>query len=245
MKKCFVTTALVLVMSVTCYFSPVFGQNKLQGYEWLEGTWYGQTESGSVAEYALIKITNDYYQIVSTRFGDESLSLEEQDKEDYSIEFTKSYIVDDLEGLCIDELIRIDKDKHEVFLVMGEYEDYLILNRIDAETGWSNELEWLYGVWLCEDFDRIAMEDLNYYIVITPTYYKIGERGNKVEYVIKKEKDVDGKIWCCLVNKEDLADNPDSWKEVSELYYPDNKPLLYTYGGDIEGDVKCEKKASF
>lgn len=238
MKKIFVTAVLSLLLS-TSFLTPACGQNNLKGYEWLEGKWIGVYPYGE--EYALINITKDYYQIVNKRWADEddeSKSLYEQEKHPIKIEMTTSHVVDDLSGPCIDNTIWIGKTA--ISLVMGEYEPPMVLERIDTETAEGEKMKWLYGVWSSESFDRLTMESYETRIVITPKYYKVGERGDMEEYVIKKDKDSDGKVWYCLVNKKYLADNQGSWKEISGLCYPEGEECVYISSGAWGWD-ECEK----
>lgn len=104
-------------------------------------------------------------------------------------------------------------------------------------------LDWLYGVWEYEDFDYNTMESYMRKIVITPTYTKVGEYGDKEEYVIKKDKDDDGKVCYCLVDKKYLADYQGSWYEGSWIYYHEKEQKVYTFIGNAanRSSVECKK----
>ena len=243
MKKRIIAVVLALFASVSFSIIPLYSQNNLNGYEWLEGFWFGEYDD----EYAFIKIAKDYYQIVGNRWND-GTKIEELEKIRINIKVRDEYWTEQ-SYLSLAEsspLVGIDKKSRSLFVPMGEFETmdlYRInINQTALKEGKAKGIDWLYGIWSCESFDRIAMASSLYYIVITPTYYQIGN--DKYEYVMKKDKDEEGKEWYCLVDKKDIADYQGSWKEIAGLYFSEDEREVYVYGG-FDGDDECQKTISF
>lgn len=246
MEKRFFTVVFMLFLSASVFITPSRAQNSLKGYEWLEGIWFGV--SGD--EFAQIKISRNYYQIVGNRWGEET-DIEKQERIPIDIKVRYEYWSEESYLSLADRtpLVGIDKNSHTLVIPMGEFES-MHLDGVDIDPaalkeGQAQGLGWLYGVWSTESFDRISMTSSISYLVITPTYYKLGENGDWIEYVIKTEKDEEGKVFYCLVDKEDLADYSGSWKEISGFYCPEDEQVVYMFGGVRGWDDEFARLLSF
>ena len=250
MNKRAISATIALILGATCLATISCGQNKLKGYEWLEGNWFWQF----AGEYAQIKITRDSYQVFWSRLN-EGEKIENQEKHPLDIKVREEYWSEN-SYLSLSEnthpFVGIDTEKRTLLIPVAEYM-MMSLNRIDIDPddlkeGKAKGIDWLYGIWAWESFDRISMESSLSYVVITPKYYKIGdgEWEEIVEYVIKKEIDSEGKMWYCLADKNDPEDHTGHWKEYCGVFFPEDEQTVYMYGGAAQGwDDECKKLISF
>ena len=119
MKKRIIAVVLALFASVSFSIIPLYSQNNLNGYEWLEGFWFGEYDD----EYAFIKIAKDYYQIVGNRW-DDGTKIEELEKIRINIKVRDEYWTEQ-SYLSLAEsspLVGIDKKSRSLFVPMGEFE---------------------------------------------------------------------------------------------------------------------------
>lgn len=99
------------------------------GYKWLEGVWAASDDYGN---FARMIITDTYMQIVNSNWNDLSDKVEDQTKQEYSIETRYNDILDK-DILCMNDFVGVDVANHCPYVVLGEYSS-LSLNRIDGQT---------------------------------------------------------------------------------------------------------------
>lgn len=103
--------------------------NKLQGYEWLEGEWYGESDLNDGAVRVIV--TKDYYQIACDWWGDVSQDVKDVEKNDIDIKKRTCIITEPpFTSLSLDESIWISKKDKNIYLVQGEYAPFLFLKKI-------------------------------------------------------------------------------------------------------------------
>ena len=101
--------------------------NKLQGYEWLEGEW-----SGAAVQQIFVNITPQYYQIAGEMWDDE-MDIAKADKKDFSIKIIHDTTLGDLKGICDGEdsaTIYIDESKQSIFWIY-DFDKKIYLSKSD------------------------------------------------------------------------------------------------------------------
>lgn len=97
--------------SISCNNST---DNKLKGYEWLEGKWKG-TETQQI----FANITPQYIQIVGEMW-DEDMNVDKAKKKDYTIKILNNEFLGDIKGICETEdyaTLYIDEAKQSIYWI--------------------------------------------------------------------------------------------------------------------------------
>lgn len=142
-----------------------------KGYEWMIGEWFGISEDYS--EAARLVVTGTYYQLVGSRYGDETKEVYQQEKCPYSVK-TRDNITMEFSGPSLDDTVWIDEKNHCFFLVMGEYEEPMVLKKVEDPVkpdlnGPFEGHDWIEGDW--DGWDR----NYSYHLTITPDYFLLKE----------------------------------------------------------------------
>ena len=88
--------------------------NKLKGYEWLEGKWKG-TETQQI----FANITPQYIQIVGEMWN-EDMNVDKAEKKDYTIKILHNEFLGDIKGICEKEdfaTLYIDETKQSIYWI--------------------------------------------------------------------------------------------------------------------------------
>ena len=106
-------------------------QNKLKGYEWLEGVWVGCDEYGN---FGRMIVTDSYYQVVNSNMDDAFDQVEKMEKIDYELKNRPDYITGEGNGVSFgfDEYIRVDVEHHSIYIIQGEYNG-IVLQKIEED----------------------------------------------------------------------------------------------------------------
>ena len=106
-------------------------QNKLKGYEWLEGVWAGCDEYGN---FGRMIVTDSYYQVVNSNMDDAFDQVEKMEKIDYELKNRPDYITGEGNGVSFgfDEYIRVDVEHHSIYIIQGEYNG-IVLQKIEED----------------------------------------------------------------------------------------------------------------
>ena len=108
-------------------------QNKLKGYEWLEGVWAGTDEYGS---FGRVIVTDSYFQVVNSNMDDALDNVEDMPKQDYELKtWQNAYdgYDDDGEVFGFSDFIGVDAEKRCIYIIQGEY-SALTLHKINASS---------------------------------------------------------------------------------------------------------------
>lgn len=161
--------------------------NRIKGYEWLEGEWYGDWEDG--AEAARMVITKSYYQIVSDRDGDQTKDVRLQEKNDISIKRTHSSLFE-FTGLSLaeeNEYLWIAPSDHTLFRSMSEYGPDLIFHKVGPadipDKGFQGDLKyysWMEGDWYG------SVWNYDYHLRIFPDGYQLALRDEPFSQATKE-----------------------------------------------------------
>lgn len=108
-------------------------QNKLKGYEWLEGVWAGTDEYGS---FGRVIVTDSYFQVVNSNMDDALDNVEDMPKQDYELKtWQNAYdgYDDDGEVFGFSDFIGVDVERQCVYIIQGEY-SAITLHKINASS---------------------------------------------------------------------------------------------------------------
>lgn len=94
--------------------------NKLNGYEWLEGVWAGADDYGN---FGRMIVTDSYYQVVNSNMDDASVRVENMAKRDYVLKNRHDYITGDGDGeiFGFDDYIGVDVANRAIYILQGEF----------------------------------------------------------------------------------------------------------------------------
>lgn len=106
-------------------------QNKLKGYEWLEGVWAGCDEYGN---FGRMIVTDSYYQVVNSNMDDAFDQVEKMEKINIELKNRPDYITGEGNGVSFgfDEYIRVDVEHHSIYIIQGEYNG-IVLQKIEED----------------------------------------------------------------------------------------------------------------
>lgn len=107
-------------------------QNKLKGYEWLEGVWAG----GDYDSFGRMIVTDSYIQVVNSNMDDASDNVEDMPKEDYELKTRQNEYDgynDDGEVFGFNDFIGVDVEKRCIYIIQGEY-NAITLHKINTSS---------------------------------------------------------------------------------------------------------------
>lgn len=178
------------------------------GYKWIEGVWAASDDYGN---FARLIITDQYMQMVNSNRNDLSDKVEDQPKQEYSIEIRNNYILGK-DILCMNDFVGVDVANHCPYVILGEY-SILPLDKIEGETIESAiakanqpDAKGIHGI---TDSPSYTWADENLY-------------GCVQSYIEKVEKETHGGSGYCVTKKFDETGNI--------VYYRSDANWILGYG---------------